>query len=38
MALVGGVLAATDVASAAPGDFVVRGSVNQLYLLDATAA
>jgi outer membrane protein assembly factor BamB len=37
MALVGGVLAATDVASAAPGDFVVRGSVNQLYLLDATA-
>jgi predicted acyl esterase len=38
-ALVGGALAVTStgVATAAPGDFVVRGSVNQVYLLDATA-
>jgi predicted acyl esterase len=37
VSLIGGVLAATDIATAAPGDFVLRGSVNQLYLLDATA-
>jgi predicted acyl esterase len=37
ISLIGGALAATDIASAAPGDFVVRGSVNQVYLLDATA-
>ena len=37
ISLIGGALAATDIAAAAPGDFVVRGSVNQLYLLDATA-
>jgi len=37
VSLVGGLLTATDVATAVPGDFVVRGSVNQLYLLDATA-